>query len=113
MQSMDKNTIIGFVLLAVLLFAYMFIASKNSKELEAQKRRYDDSVAVVTARKQAVAAKTDSNKTAAVIDTSAQGKLFNGSEKTLLAENEVLKIVFSNKGGQAKSVQLKQFRSFD
>lgn len=110
MQSMDRNTVIGFVLLAILLFAYLFISTKNSHELEAQKKRYDDSVAAVAAKRQAVAAKKD---TIAVVarDTTSLGKILNGEEKTLTAENEVLKIVFSNKGGQPKQVQLKKYQS--
>jgi YidC/Oxa1 family membrane protein insertase len=112
MQSMDRNTVIGFVLLAILLFAYLFISSKNSRELEVQKKRYDDSVAFVNARKQAVAEKKDSIKVNTVADTGALG-IFNGAEKTLTVENEVLKITFTNKGAQAKSVQLKKYKSVD
>ena len=113
MQSMDRNTVIGFVLLAVLLFAYMFISSKNSRALEIQKKRYDDSVAFVSSQKQAIAAKKDSVKINAVPDTTIAGKLFNGSEKTVTVENEVLSIIFTNKGGQAKSVRLKNYKSVD
>ncbi len=113
MQSMDRNTVIGFVLLAILLFAYLFISTKNSKELEIQKKRYDDSVMVVTAQKQAMAAKKDSVRVNAVKDTSATGKIFNGDEKTVTIENDVLKITFTNKGAEAKSVQLKKYRSRD
>jgi len=113
MQSMDRNTVIGFVLLAILLFAYMFISTKNSKELEVQKKRYDDSVAIVKAQTQVITAKKDSIKITPVRDTTASGKIFNGDEKTITVENEVLKIVFTNKGGKAKSVQLKNYKSFD
>ncbi|MEP6746365.1 MAG: membrane protein insertase YidC [Bacteroidota bacterium] len=113
MQSMDKNTVIGFVLLAILLFAYLFISSKNSRELEVQKRRFDDSVAFVKSQAQAINTKKDSLKIGGVTDTTMKGKLFNGEEKTLTVENEVLKIVFTNKGAQAKSVQLKKYRSVD
>ncbi len=113
MQSMDRNTVIGFVLLAILLFAYMFISSKNSRELEVQKKRYEDSVAVVTAQKQAAAVKKDTARVNTIIDTSASGKIFNGEEKTVTVENEVLKIVFTSKGAQAKSVKLKKYRSVD
>ena len=113
MQSMDRNTVIGFVLLAILLFAYMFISSKNSRELEVQKKRYEDSVAVVNAQKQATAAKKDTTRINTIVDTSAAGKIFNGEEKLVTVENEVLKIVFTNKGAQAKSVKLKSYRSVD
>ena len=113
MQSMDRNTVIGFVLLAILLFAYMFISTKNSRELEVQKKRYEDSVAIVSAQKQAISAKKDSSKISVVRDTTAAGKIFNGDEKTITVENEVLKIVFTNKGAKAKSVRLKNYRSVD
>ena len=43
----DRNTVIGFVLLALLLFTYLFISTKNSHELEAKKQHYTDSVAQV------------------------------------------------------------------
>lgn len=112
MQSMDRNTVIGFVLLAILLFAYLFTSTKNSHELEVQKKRYDDSVAVVALQRQVQAAKKD---TAPVVikDTSSFGKLVNGDEKTITVENEVLKIVFTNKGAQPKLVQLKKYNSAD
>ncbi len=112
MQSMDRNTVIGFVLLAILLFAYMFLSTKNSRELEVQKKRYEDSVALVKTKAQAIAAKKDTSKTVATIDTGAAG-IFNGQEKTIAVENEVLKIIFTNKGGQAKSVRLKNYKSVD
>ncbi|GAC1431204.1 MAG: hypothetical protein NVSMB7_07350 [Chitinophagaceae bacterium] len=110
MQSMDRNTVIGFVLLAILLFAYLFLSTKNSHELEAQKKRYDDSIAIVNAQKQVITARKDSVKLNAVTDTTAEGKLFKGAENTITVENQVLKIIFTNKGAQAKSVQLKKYR---
>ena len=33
-MGMDRNTIIGFVLLGVLLFTYLFTATKNNQQLE-------------------------------------------------------------------------------
>ena len=74
---------IGFVLLALLLFAYLYTSTKNSHELEAQKRRYDDSVAQVVSLKQAAAAKKmDTTVAAPLKDTTLVGKLLNGEEKT-------------------------------
>lgn len=114
MQSMDKNTVIGFILLAVLLFAYMYISTKNSHELEVQKKRYDDSVAAVIAKKQSLQAKADSGKTVAMpVDTGAGAALFTAQEQQQTLENDVLKITFSNKGGRPVAVELKKFRSVD
>ena len=46
-MNFDRNTVIGFVLLALLLFTYLFISTKNSHELEAKKQHYVDSVTLV------------------------------------------------------------------
>lgn len=113
MQSMDRNTVIGFVLLAILLFAYLFISSKNSRELEAQKKRYDDSVSIVSAQKQALNSKKDSIKVNVTAPDTGVAGIFNGAEKTITVENEVLKITFTNKGAQPQSVYLKKYRSAD
>jgi YidC/Oxa1 family membrane protein insertase len=109
MQSMDKNTIIGFVLLGLLLFGYLYINSKNSLAYEAEKKR-QDSLAKIAAQQQQLAPKDSVVKTV-VIDTSAAGKILNGEEKLLTVENELFKVVFSNKGAQPKTVFLKQHRS--
>jgi YidC/Oxa1 family membrane protein insertase len=110
MQSMDKNTIIGFVLLGLLLFGYLFINSKNSLAYEAEKKRQEDSIAKVAKQNQQLVPK-DSIPQMVVIDTSATGKIFNGEEKLLTLENEVFKAVFTNKGGQPKTIFLKQHKS--
>src|SRR5258708_39327300 len=54
-MGMDRNTVIGFVLLGVLLFLYLFNSTKNSHELEVQQRRFQDFVGLVKARKAASA----------------------------------------------------------
>ena len=54
-MGMDRNTVIGFVLLAILLFLYLFISSKNSQELAQQRRLYEDSLAKAKLNSQATA----------------------------------------------------------
>ena len=46
-MNFDRNTVIGFVLLAGLLFVYLFISTKNSRELQAKQQQKQDSVARV------------------------------------------------------------------
>lgn len=112
---MDRNTVIGFVLLGLLLFAYLYISTKNSHELEAQRKHVEDSVALVKAHQaaQAKLADTTAKSTAAVVDTGGFNAAINGTEHLLTVENELLKIVFSNKGGQPVLVEMKQFKSYD
>ena len=114
-MGMDRNTVIGFVLLAILLFAYLFISSKNSQDLMRQRKIYEDSIALVNAmRKPDVApAKDTVQAVAAIQDTSGFNKALIADEKLLTIENNLMKIVFTNKGGQFESVHLKKYRSFD
>ena len=52
---MDRNTVMGFVLLAVLLFVYLFVSTRNSQELQAVNQMKEDSIARVKKYKDSVA----------------------------------------------------------
>src|ERR1700730_4702156 len=112
-MGMDRNTVIGFVLLGLLLFAYLFISTKNSQELQKQKQSFDDSVARISQRRESAVQLPDSIQNKVVVrDTTGFNKAIGGSEKLLTVENDLLKIVFTNKGGQPKTVELKKFNSY-
>ena len=115
---MDRNTVIGFVLLGVLLFIYLFTSTRSSKELAARQKREQDSIAFVNSRKAAAAAKEakaidTAASTAAVVDSNSFDRAFKGAERQVTVENDLVKIVFSNKGGQPVDVELKKFKSYD
>src|SRR5450432_561084 len=114
-MGMDRNTIIGFVLLGLLLFAYLFTATKNSQLLERQKQHQADSLAVVKKMQELMVVKQDSAKIKVASGDSLSGfnKAIGGTEKLLTVENDLLKIVFSNKGGQPREVVLKKFKLYD
>jgi len=58
-MNTDKNTVIGFVLLAGLFFTYFWYTNKQQGELETYKKHYTDSIAMVkTAEAKAAALKT-------------------------------------------------------
>jgi len=112
-MGMDRNTVIGFVLLAILLFLYLFISSKNSQELTKQRKVYDDSIALVnSAKKSSLPASTDTLKTV-VKDTAGFKKALYGFEKFETVENNLVRVIFSNKGGRAASIFLKNYHSYD
>ncbi len=48
-MNTDKNTIIGFVLLAGLFFMYFWYTNKQQTDLATYKKHFDDSVAMVKA----------------------------------------------------------------
>ena len=114
-MGMDRNTVIGFVLLGVLLFVYLFTASKNNQELERQRLHQADSLAAVKKLQEALQVKQDSVKVKVSTGDSLTGfnKAIGGSEKLLTVENDLLKIVFSNRGGQPREVILKKFKLYD
>jgi YidC/Oxa1 family membrane protein insertase len=115
-MGMDRNTVIGFVLLGVLLFIYLFLSTKSSHELEAQRKRAADSVALVKARQEADVRARDTTKavlTAGPDTASGFNRASRGTEQLTTIENEVIKVVFSNKGGQPTTVYLKQFKAYD
>lgn len=55
---MDKNTITGLVLIAILLVGFSFLSRPSKEQLEAQQRYYD-SIALVQQREEALKAKAD------------------------------------------------------
>ncbi len=110
---MDRNTVIGFVLLAVLLFLYLFLSTKGSHELEQKKKAYEDSVARVQAAKTAAIAKKDTAAFAAIPDSvGGMQRAAYGQEQLVTVENSVMKVAFTTKGGQPRSVTLKNYKTY-
>ncbi|MBQ5457305.1 MAG: hypothetical protein IIT61_01120, partial [Bacteroidales bacterium] len=137
---MDKNTIIGLVIISILLIGYMFL-SRPSKEEIAERQRVQDSIAheqLVKEEEARVAAellKEEAEKAekeaAAMADTLSPEqidsirniKLRNehgifaksvvGENKFTVVENNKMIITFLNKGGKIYSVQLKDYVTFN
>jgi YidC/Oxa1 family membrane protein insertase len=114
-MGMDRNTIIGFVLLGVLLFVYLFTATKSNQQQEKQRLHETDSLAAVRKLQEALQVKQDSVKIKVATGDSLTGfnKAIGGTEKLVTLENDLLKITFSNKGGQPREVILKKFKLYD
>jgi YidC/Oxa1 family membrane protein insertase len=114
-MGFDRNTVIGFVLLGLLLFIYLFTSTRNNQALERQRRLAEDSIANVKARQQAAAKLQDTGRVkAAPVDTTVGfNKALAGSEQLLTVENDLMKVVFSNHGGQPVQVRLKDFSAYD
>jgi len=137
---MDKNTIIGLVIISVLLIGYMFL-SRPSKEEIAERQRVQDSIAhdqMVKEEEARVAAellKEEAEKAekeaAAMADTLSPeqidsirniklrnehgifAKAVVGENKFTVIENNKMIITFLNKGGKIYSVQLKDYVTFN
>jgi len=106
MGSMDRNTVIGFCLLAVLLFLYLFISTKSSQDLQRDKLRVQDSLSKGKKLQDSIYVAQDTSTLRLAKDSVLQQI---SSEQLITVESDVLKIVFTNKGGQPKSVELKKY----
>ena len=117
---MDKNTVIGIVLLAALFILFFWYTNKQQASLQAVKQRIADSTAKAEAAKitpeQREAAIIDSLKNDTLNRVAEAGNFqgaANGTEQFTVVENELLRATFSNKGGSLKSVELKKYNSLD
>lgn len=110
MGSMDRNTVIGFVLLAALLFLYLFLSTKSSQDLQKQQQAQIDSIAKVKRVQDSIRIAGD---TTGINRTDTTKIAVAATEQTITAENAVFKVIFSNKGGQPRKVELKKYKSFD
>ena len=92
-MNTDKNTIIGFVLLAGLFFTYFWYTNKQQTEMQSYKKHFDDSVAIM----KSTAEKAAALKNPAIVDTAA-GAVSNSAqidsvkEQITELENEVVKL---------------------
>ena len=115
---MDKNTITGLVLIALLLVGFSFFSRPSEEQLAAQKRYYD-SIAVVQKQEEALKAKTaaalanEKEETTSVDSTSLFFDAMEGKESFTTIQNNLVEITFVNKGGRVYSAMLKDYNGQD
>ncbi len=116
-MNLDKNSVIGMVLLALLFFGYFYFTRQGQIELEKKQKTIQDSLAAI----QPVKIDSAVNPSASASDTAAFSSVNAGSfvqvgktqEEINVLENNLVKISFSNKGAQPVAVELKKYRSID
>ncbi len=131
-MNMDRNTIIGFILMILILIGFTWFNRPSQEQVEAQ-QRYQDSIAVVQAKEQAEfkANAAELEKQKLELDTISStnpdslrlAKLQNefgffssgaeGQEEIVTLENDLLEIKLSTKGGQVHSVRLKKYNTYE
>jgi YidC/Oxa1 family membrane protein insertase len=109
-MNMDRNTVIGIILLVALLFVYLYISTTNSHDLQRQQQAQADSVARVKRYNDSLASLRDTANKTVVVDPIVN-PLTSGKEEQTVVENEVIRITFTNKGGQPQKVELKKYKS--
>ena len=114
----DKNTIIGIVLLATLFFVFFWYTNKEQGNYMAHQKHVQDSLHIDSLAKitpqQKAAARIDSLHNDSVSKLNTAGNFtgtVNVPEKLVTVENDLIKVVFSSKGGMVKTVELKKYNS--
>ena len=131
---MDKNTIIGLVLMFLIIVTFGYFNKPSEAQLEAAKRQRDSIVQVEANKAQQAEIQAKITKSTAVGKTSdlpsdtagiagVDSELKNlygvfsekakGIEKFYTIENNLMKVRVSNKGGKIYSVELKGYKRFN
>ena len=138
----NKNTLIGFVLIAAILFGWMYFMTPSKEQL-AEQQRIQDSIRQVRLEeyrldsiRQAESRKADAQLAALQTDTAQLANLDSlgmaqlkqnalrdkygifavaaeGEERTWAIENKLQKLTFSTLGGFLKQVELKDYKTYD
>ena len=125
---MDKNSLIGIVLILGILIGWSVWMTPSKEEL-AQQRHIQDSINRVNRERfvkdsismaEANALMTETSNTVKDDSYAARynqyGSFANaaaGENKTWTLENEILKVDFSSRGAYVKTVELKDYKTFD
>ena len=125
---MDKNSLIGIVLILGILIGWSVWMTPSKEEL-AQQRHIQDSINRVNRERfvkdsismaEANALMTETSNTVKDESFAARynqyGSFANaaaGENKTWTLENEILKVDFSSRGAYVKTVELKDYKTFD
>ena len=122
-KKFDLNSLIGFVLLGAIMLWWMYSNQPTPEELEAEKNKQTEQVQETTTNNNSNLP-TESDTTLQVTDSlslvKAKSELgdfaysatVNADGETVL-ENDVLKLVISNRGGQIKEALIKNFVTYD
>jgi YidC/Oxa1 family membrane protein insertase len=122
---MDKNTVIGFILIILVFFGFYYLNRPTQEQIEAQ-RRYQDSIASLkqsqTAEQQAATIQRPDEQQENIPDSLKQEKItakfgdfagaVQGSEEFITLENDWMILKISTKGGRIYSAQLKKYTDY-
>ena len=126
---MDKNSIIGFILMAVVLFGFTFFQNRKAREQYALKLQQDSIARVEAAAREAeMAALMPTEEAqqapvqaAAPAPKAQQGRIYKdagldaarkGEEQTLTLANDLFEVTFNTRGAQISSVRLLDYTNY-
>ena len=111
---MNKDTIIGFVLIAVVLIGFSWYNQPSQEEIDAYQHQQDSIAAVQRDKekkqKMAEAARKAEAEAAAQGDTTALFySALNGTNEDIVLKNQKVELTFSTKGGTISKAVIKGF----
>lgn len=113
---MDKNTIIGFVLIAAVLIGFSWWSRPSEEEIAQQ--RIQDSITAIAKQKaeqklkaEQEAAKANSASQAVEDTTAAFYKAMSGKAQNVVLKNSKVELTFNTKGGVVEKAVIKGFKS--
>lgn len=125
---MDKNTLIGFLLIGIVLLAFSWLNQPSPEQLEAR-RRYQDSIAKIEYAQQQALQKqenksTEAEEAAADLPDSVRvarlqesygafAEAMVGTDEVTVLENELVELRLSNKGGRVCYARLKEYDTYN
>jgi len=119
-MKFDRNTVLGFGILAVLLIGYFYVTSKQQAEYRKQKAReqfVQDSISRANKPKMDTLVTRQDSASNDSTNKIVQSGQFKGAvsdkENLFVVQNNLLKITFTSKGGQPKKVELKKYKTTD
>lgn len=124
---MDKNTVMGLLLIFAILLGFNYLNRPSQEEIEAAKQRQDSIQQVEKARQYEAEAKRIEEKTEELLPqesdslallqaTDKLGVFASGAvgtEEFYTLENNLIKVTLSTKGGKVYSVELKNYTTYD
>ena len=115
---MDKNTVIGFVLIAVVLIGFSWYNQPSAEQIEAQ--RMEDSIAAVMKDNALKKQKADEAARKAQAEAAAKGdstalffSALNGTNQPVVLKNDKVELTFDTKGGAISKAVIKGFEDKD
>ena len=101
MEKLDKNYIIGFILLFLMYGTYIYFNDSLTPPAEPAKNTAGEAKKVIE--------DTTSSKKIAISDSS----VVIAKEQLIIAENENIKVTISSKGAKIVKVELKNYKTFE
>lgn len=111
-MKIDKNTLIGFILMAAVFFGFMFYEGKVQKERATQMQKEQAIEAIAQQKSDSIKNIEEEKKAVKEMEqkTDSANSLFaahQANEGTTVIENELLILTIQNRGGQLARAELK------